>query len=461
MSPRGTGRVDAGRTAVDPVPHGRRQSRPGPEQQMDAAAVLRGRPRIAFFDYPDVFEDFYPHYGVSQRTFATRWAGTGSHAFASLLQREIGDVVWYAFSVAPELGEARHEVTGCRVRMLQSSWLHRRLWRAFYLPRMSWRWNRAYPVYAPAASYLSLASWPFIRALRRDRPDVFFVQDYATGRFDVLLTLARVFGVPLIAFHSGSRPEQYLGRLAKRWTIRRADRLLVSSREESEMLARRYRVEPERLALILTPIDTVGFRPLGRTEACRAARLDPARRHVLFVGRLDDAVKRIGALIRVFATLASEHTDTDLVIVGDGRDGAMLRSLVEDKAPGRVRFVGWVAGAESLAPFYNAAECLVLPSLREGFPTVVGEALACGVPVLASRVGGVAELVIEGKTGWLLPPGDDHALRAGLAAVLSNPGAVAAMRPDARALAEERVSPTVIAAALRQCFAEVMERRHG
>ena len=73
-----------------------------------------GRPLIAFFDYPDVFEDFYPHYGVDQRSFATRWAGTGNHAFLSLLQREVGDVVWYAFSLTPELDEARHEVVGCR-----------------------------------------------------------------------------------------------------------------------------------------------------------------------------------------------------------------------------------------------------------------------------------------------------------------------------------------------------------
>jgi hypothetical protein len=53
----------------------------------------RERPLIAFFDYPDVFEDFYPHYGVDQYNFATRWAATGSHAFLSLLQHEVGDVI--------------------------------------------------------------------------------------------------------------------------------------------------------------------------------------------------------------------------------------------------------------------------------------------------------------------------------------------------------------------------------
>src|SRR5262245_2263053 len=161
--------------------------------------MSEGRRRIAFFDYPDVFEDFYPHYAVDQTAFATRWAGTGNHAFLSLLQREVGDVVWYAFSIAPELQEARHEIVGCRVKMLPSSWLHRRLWRAFYLPRMSWRWRgTAYPLYAWAASYASLASSQFFRTLKRDRPQVLFLQDYASGRYDVLVMIARMLGVPLI-----------------------------------------------------------------------------------------------------------------------------------------------------------------------------------------------------------------------------------------------------------------------
>src|SRR5579871_2706768 len=121
------------------------------------------RPRIAFFDYPDVFEDFYPHIGVDQRSFATTWERTGNHAFLTLLQREVGDVTWYAFSLRPQLAEARHEVVGCRVRMLPSSALHRTLWRAFYLPRDAWRWRRAYPAFAAAASYASLLSMPFLQ----------------------------------------------------------------------------------------------------------------------------------------------------------------------------------------------------------------------------------------------------------------------------------------------------------
>ena len=101
----------------------------------------QARPKVAFFDSCDVFEDFYPHYGIDQPTFARTWAGTGNHAFIRQLQREVGDVTWYELTLRPDLREAQHEVAGCRVRFVRSSWLHRYLWRAFYLPRSAWRWR--------------------------------------------------------------------------------------------------------------------------------------------------------------------------------------------------------------------------------------------------------------------------------------------------------------------------------
>lgn len=411
----------------------------------------RCRPVIAFFDYPDVFEDFYPKYGVDQRAFATRWTAAGNHAFLALLQREVGDVIWYAFSVAPEICEARHEVVGCRVKFLASSWAHRHLWRAFYsMP--PWRRRRFYRQYAAVASYVSLISWPFAMALRQDRPDFFFVQDYATGRFDVLLVTARLLGIRLVAFHSGSSPDMYVGRLAKRWSIPRTDCLLMSGRDELERLAGEGGVSRQRLKLILTPIDTVLYRPRDRAEACRALDLDPNRRFIAYVGRLDDRIKRVGAIIQAFVAASGDHPDVDLVIVGDGPDRQDLVAASQG-APGRVRFAGWIGEPEVLAQVYNAAECLVLASRSEGFPTVVGEAMACGTPVLASRVGGVAELVVPERTGWLFEPGDDEALSRQLRWAMAHPAVVRAMRPEARQTAEMRVSPAIVAAALKTCFA--------
>ena len=89
---------------------------------------------------------------------------------------------------------------------------------------------------------------------------------------------------------------------------------------------------------------------------------------------------------------------------------------------------------------------------------MVGEAAACGTPVLASRVGGVPELVEEGVTGWLVEPEDDAALAARIAFVLERPDEVRALRPAARAAAEARVAPAVVGPQLREAFGAVLER---
>jgi glycosyltransferase involved in cell wall biosynthesis len=414
--------------------------------------VATKRKRIAFLDYPDVFEDFYPHYGVDQFAFATTWDQTGNHAFLKLIQREIGDVVYYPLSLRPVATEARHETTGCTVRFLPSSWLHRQLWKLFYLPRSAWRWRSAYPSYALLASYLAPLSWPLLRSLWLDRPDFIFLQDYSSGKFDVVSSFAMLLRVPVIAYHSGSELKSYHGRIARRWTLPRAHRLIASGRAEAELLAGHFRVPKERITVVLTPIDTMIYAPLRRETAARAAGLDPSRRYILFVGRLHDGVKRVSAIIRAFASLCREHSGIDLLIAGDGPDRLRLESLASDLAPARVQFLGWISDARSKAQLYTASECLVIASQREGFPTVVGEALACGTPVLATDVGSISELVSHEKTGWLLPPGDDDALTGALTHIMRNPSLIEAMRPQARNIAQARVSPEAVTDGLRSCF---------
>jgi glycosyltransferase involved in cell wall biosynthesis len=412
----------------------------------------RNRPHVAFFEFADVFEDFYPHYGVDQRTFATQWVGSGNHLFVSLLQKEVADVTWYEFSLRPQLKEARHEIVGCQVKMVKSSWIHRWLWRAFYLPRCAWRWRNAYRAYATIASYLAPLSWSFVAMMWRDRPDFIFAQSYSSGRFDVLLLLARFLNVPFIAYHAGGQFSQYLGKSLRQWTLPMADLLLVSGRSEREMLLKRYGVSPERVRVVLTPIDTAAYRPMDRMDACDRLGLDWRRRYVLFVGRLDDEIKRISTLVRSFAALNAAHPDVDLLVVGNGRDADRLKKLGDTLVPGRVRFMGWISNIDDKARVYSVADCLVLPSKREGFPTVVGEAMACGTPVVASDVGGIPEIVRNDDTGWLIPPGDRDALVARLTLVLENPSIVAAVGARARSVAERRVSHRAVASALRSCF---------
>ena len=416
--------------------------------------IRRNRPRIAFFDYPDVFEDFYSHYGVSQQSFATSWADTANHGWVRLIQQKIGDVQWFQFSIAPKLTDAKHYSVECEVRFLQSSWLHQLLWRLFYLPKAAWKWRRFYGSYATVASYLAPCSLGFVTALRNERPGALCAQSYASGKFDVLLFLARCRRIPLLVFHSGEEPGTYHGHWIKRWTIRRADWIFASGERERQSLINRYGAPASRINIIRPAVDLTVFRPLHRRAACAILGLDPNRRYILFCGRLQDAVKRVSAIIRAFATAAAGPPAT-LLVAGDGADRVKLTRLADEFAAGRVQFLGWVSDPERKAQLYNAAECLVLASTREGAPAVVGEALACGTPVVATDVGAISDLVVSGETGWLLPPADDGALASSLVDVLARPECVAAMRPTCRQMAESHVSAEVVTAALKSGFAAV------
>jgi hypothetical protein len=84
----------------------------------------KARPAVAFFDFADVFEDFYPHLGVDRVAFGTTWAATGNHRFASVIQGWVGDVTWYPLSLARPGASTMHSL-GHRVTFVRSSLAHR------------------------------------------------------------------------------------------------------------------------------------------------------------------------------------------------------------------------------------------------------------------------------------------------------------------------------------------------
>ena len=414
------------------------------------------RPGIAFFDYPDVFEDFYPHYGVTQEAFAKTWHNTANHARMKIVQEEIGDVRWYALSVKPKIAEeTTHDYVGCKIKFLRSSWLHRQLWNFFYSGKKNWKFrNRWYHTYATLASYFAILSWPLLKTLRKDRPDVIFSQDYCSGRFDSLHLLAWWLGVPIVAVHSGSTGK-YLGSFLKRVTIPKTDWIFTSGKREEIFLEKKYRVNAGRMSIVRSPINVSVYKPVCRENACVVADLDNSKRYFMFIGRLDDSVKRVSSIIAAFQQVAAKFTNLDLLILGNGKDEELLKQQAEKQVPGRVHFYGWVAADDEKVQLLNIAECLVLASKREGFPTVVGEAMACGLPIVSSDVGAISDLVIQDKTGWLFAPQDDEALLSRLLFVAENPQKIKSMRASIRDFAESQISVEALTVSLKKGFSSL------
>jgi len=123
--------------------------------------------------------------------------------------------------------------------------------------------------------------------------------------------------------------------------------------------------------------------------------------------------------------VARRFADVRVMLYGEGPDEAQLRS--EARRLGVSRLVVFAGVIDEVAPCIASSAALVLPSLWEGFPNAVLEAMACARPVVATRLPGMEELVQDGRTGLLVPPGDADALAAALIRILADPGEAAAM----------------------------------
>lgn len=162
--------------------------------------------------------------------------------------------------------------------------------------------------------------------------------------------------------------------------------------------------------------------------------------HVLYVGRLSEE-KGVG-------DLAEAAEGLPLLVVGDGP----LRSRLSQA-------VGFVP-PDSLGPYYERAAIVVVPSRREGFGVVAREAMAYGRPVVAARVGGLVDAVIDGVTGRLVPPRDPPALRATLVELLADDEQRRRLGAAARAFAVEHLSWSSYADDMRKAYDHAVGLRH-
>lgn len=192
---------------------------------------------------------------------------------------------------------------------------------------------------------------------------------------------------------------------AERRLLRGLDRVVAATEHERRLLMQIYRVPASRVAVVPLGVDLEQFRPRSQAEARALLGIDPAERMVLAVGRIEP-LKGFDILIRGIAQLSDRRNVVLSIIGGDDRAERELASLravaAEVGVADHVRLLGPRPHAE-LGAYYNAADVVAVPSFYESFGLVAVEAMASGVPVVASRVGGLASTVADGRTGYLIP----------------------------------------------------------
>lgn len=271
--------------------------------------------------------------------------------------------------------------------------------------------------------------------------------------------LSSLYGIPLVhMFHTlGYLKDQVtkpLGAAESSIRLRveaqiakQADHLVVASNREKSQLIQSYAVPPEKISTIPCGVNTHLFRSLPSRQSKSHLNL-PDKRYILFVGRIDP-VKGIDILLKAMRIVKDQADNADaiclLVIGGDGNQSAYpedreihkLKQLTMNLGLGdRVMFLG--SQKQELLPFlYSAAEMSVLPSRYESFGMAALEAMACGVPVIASDVGGLPSFIQDNKTGFLVPSENETLLAAKILTLLNDASLRECMGKEARQTANE------------------------
>jgi D-inositol-3-phosphate glycosyltransferase len=240
-----------------------------------------------------------------------------------------------------------------------------------------------------------------------------------------------------------------------------SDAILASCSAEAAQLEQFYGARPERIEIVPPGVDHAFFSPGDQRGARTALDLPPDRPVLLFVGRIQPLK---GLDVAVTALAALPHRDAVLVAVGgpSGPSGEVELARVHELArelgvEDRVRYVP-PQPHHLLSTYYRAADVCVVPSRSESFGLVALEAAACGTPVVAAAVGGLATIVEDGTTGLLIEGRDPAAFADAIAGLLADPARARAMGAAGAARARGYTWSTA-AARLRRVYADLTQRQ--
>jgi sugar transferase (PEP-CTERM/EpsH1 system associated) len=256
-------------------------------------------------------------------------------------------------------------------------------------------------------------AWFFVfrlaRIMKAYRPHIVHSRNW--GAIEAI-PAARLARVPIVIHSEHGYEVETIDRLPKRQQLLRrvvypmADAVFTVTEELREYHAEQARFSPAKIRVLQNGVDTDRFSPCPEIRQAVRARLGltPAAMVVGSVGRMVP-IKDYATLLKAAACVIARGVDLRVLLVGSGPELEKHRAFAAEtpELAGRVVFLG---ATENVSEVLNAMDLFVLPSLLEGMSNTLLEAMATGLPVVATRVGGNPELVVDGVTGWLFERGD-------------------------------------------------------
>jgi glycosyltransferase involved in cell wall biosynthesis len=257
-------------------------------------------------------------------------------------------------------------------------------------------------------------------------------------------------------------------RLLERVTAPLSDAVVTCSEAVRQYALATYGLRPGLVQTLRNAIVIPQRRPGVRERVRRLFGGDPEDRVIGSVGRLDEPKKGLAVFLRAAGRLARDMQDTQktgdgaklrFVLVGAGPARPRLEALA--RAEGIDRLTTFMGERRDVSDLMEGFDLFVQPSLWEGFGVTVLEAMAAGLPIVASRVGGIPEIVREGETGSLVPPGDERALAEECRRLLREPELACRMGAAGRARLEESFDIDRLVDETATLYRDLLARRRG
>jgi hypothetical protein len=347
------------------------------------AALTRGP--VAIFPWGAVIEDYLDPLGLTVQDFARTMRGGWLFGYvAALASAGVRSVIVCASAHAPAVTRLTHEETGAPIWVVPGQ-------------RSGAGLTRGRPSLAALAQWRRTPLNGFRQVLLDEACATMLIQDYEHPAFDRLVGLSRSLRLPAFAtFQGGDVTLSVLEGLVRKRSLEACRRVIVASRRERRRLVSDYRLDERRLVDIPNPLDADLWRRLDKARARRSLNLDPCAFIAINHGRTDIHRKGLDLLLQAWRLFEATQSNARLALIGAGQDNDALARLVASQ-PSVLRTARYVVDPEEIRLWLSAADVYVAPSRTEGMPVAPLEAMACGLPVIASDTHGLADIFARGE----------------------------------------------------------------